>query len=271
MFDALAEKPRFHQASGLQAMTKVALRVLPITTAVWGGGHNACVINLAAALSSLGLRIVVIDAGRSMVAPAIGLKAKFDLLHLLLGERTFQETMLQGESFAVLPATKGLEEFIQSGSSPDDLFGAFTRLSTPFDMVLLLTAPNAIVSLVDPADEVLFVLNEDAESIKSTYASLKRMSEESGFQRFRILFNDVQDASRANDGYARLADTAADFLHAHLSLAGVIPRDPALRRASAALSHVFRDRGAGAARSAFLRVAVDIANWQLPEFSEASE
>ena len=34
MFDALAEKPRFHQASGLQAMTKVALRVLPITTAV---------------------------------------------------------------------------------------------------------------------------------------------------------------------------------------------------------------------------------------------
>ncbi len=260
-----------NQAAGLRAMAKSALRVLPLTSASWGAGHTACVVNLAAALASLGLRIVVIDAGRSMIAPALGLKAKFDLLHLLTGERTFQETMLQGEPFAVLPASKGIDEFIQSGSAASDLFGAFTRLSSPFDMVLLTTAPTAIASLVEPTNEVLFLLNDDSESIKSTYASMKKMSEESGFHRFRILLNDVQDATRANDGYARLADTASHFLSAHLSLAGVIPRDPALRRASAALSHVFRDGGAGAARSAFLRIAVDVANWQLPEYDAASE
>ncbi len=271
MLDSALSNGVFDQAAGLRAMPKTALRVLPVTSASWGSAHTASATNLAAALSSLGLRVVVIDAGRSMVAPSLGLKARYDLLHLLTGERTFHETLLRGESFAVLPAGKGIEEFIQSGSSPADLFGAFTRLKTPFDIVLLAATPAAIASLVAPTDEVLFVLNDDAESIKSTYASLKRMSEESGFQRFRILLNDVQDSTRANDGYARLADTASQFLHAHLSLAGVVPRDPAIRRASAALTTVFRDGGAGTARSAFLRIAVDIANWQLPEFSAASE
>jgi flagellar biosynthesis protein FlhG len=245
--------------------------VLAVTSAARGVGYTACVVNLAAALASLGIRVVVIDAGRAMVAPALGLRAKYDLLHLLNGDKTFAETIVQADTFSVLPATKGIDQFVKSASSSDDLFSAFTRLSTPFDLVLLATSPAATAQLLSQNSEVLFVLNDDAEAIKSTYSHLKKMTEESGFQRFRILFNDVQDASSANDGYARLADTAEHFFNAHLSLAGVVPRDLALRRAGAAMAHVFRTGGAGAARSAFLRAAVDVANWRLPEFSDSSE
>jgi len=258
------------QAAGLLTIGRKLIRVLPVTFAARGAGHTSCVVNLAAALSSIGLRVVVIDAGRTMVAPALGLKAKYELLHLLSGERTFPETVLKAPEFLVLPATKGLDEFIQSGSPADDLFGAFGRLSTPVDLVLVATSPTAIAKLLGRSSDVLFVQNDDPESIKATYTSLKKLSEDHGCHRFRILINNVEQDAKAHDGYARLADTAARYFHAHLALAGVVPKDPMIKRATAALGHVFRGE-ANPAKSAFLRIAVDIANWQLAEFSELSD
>lgn len=262
------------QAAGLRALTRQALRVLPVTFAARGAGHTTCVVNLAAALSSVGLRVVVVDAGRAMIAPSLGLKAKYDLLHLLTGERTFAETILTSDTLSILRATRGLDGFVQSASAADDLFGAFATLSTPFDLVVLAAPPTAIAQLLRPLSDVLFVLNDEVDSIKATYACLKKLSEDSGFQQFRILFNDVQNITRANDGYARLADAASRFFNAHLSLAGIVPRDAALRRASAAFSHVFRSEKSGGhsvSKTVFSRVAVDIASWQLLEFSAASD
>ena len=274
MFDSSATLTMGDQAAGLRALARRALRVLPVTFAARGVGHTTCVVNLAAALSSSGQRVVVIDAGRAMIAPSLGLKAKYDLLHLLTGERTFAETILAADTFSVLPAAKGLDEFVQSGSSADDLFGAFTTLTSPFDLVVLAAPPSTVSQLLGPSSDVLFVLNDDADSIKSTYACMKKLSEESGFQQFRILLNDVQDIARANDGYARLADAGSRFFNAHLSLAGVVPRDAALRRAGAAFGHVFRQGSmshSSSARAAFSRAAVDVSSWQLHEFVAASD
>jgi MinD-like ATPase involved in chromosome partitioning or flagellar assembly len=274
VFESSATSLMNDQAAGLRALTRRSLRVLPVTFAARGVGHTTCVVNLAAALSASGVRVVVVDAGRAMIAPSLGLKAKYDLLHLLTGERTFAETILPADAFSVLPAAKGLDEFVQSGSSADDLFGAFTTLTSPFDLVVLAAPPAAVSQLLGPSSDVLFVLNDEADSIKSTYACLKKLSEESGFQQFRIMFNDVQNVARANDGYARLADAASRFFNAHLSLASIVPRDAALRRAGTALSHVFRPGSfsrSSIAKTAFSRVAVDIASWQLHEFFAASD
>jgi flagellar biosynthesis protein FlhG len=272
VFDTVAEASLHDQAAGLRALTRKAIRVLPVTFAARGVGHTTCVVNLAAALSATGLRVVVIDAGRAMIAPSLGLKARYDLLHLLTGERTFAETIQLADTFSVLPAAKGLDEFIQSGSSADDLFGAFATLPTPFDLVVLAAPPDTVSQLLGPSSDVLFVLNDELDSIKATYAFLKKLSELNGFQKFQILFNDVQDPKRANDGYARLADAAKQFFNAHLSLAGVVPRDAALRRAGSLLGHVFESgstSGNSTAKVAFSRAVVDIASWQLHEFSAA--
>jgi len=258
------------QAAGLRIFGRKTIRVLPVTFGARGTGHTTCVINLAAALASLGIRVVVIDAGRTMIAPALGLRAKYELLHLLNGERTFPETILRAPEFLVLPATKGLDDFIQSGSPADDLFAAFGRLSTPVDLVMLAAPPTAIAQLLGPASDVLFVQNDNPESITATYSSMKKMSEDSGCHRFRTLINNVEQECQAHDGYARLADTAARYFQAHLALAGVVTKDPMVKRAVAAQGHLFRGE-ASPARAAFLRVAVDIANWQLAEFSKFSD
>jgi MinD-like ATPase involved in chromosome partitioning or flagellar assembly len=274
VFDTAAEALMNDQAAGLRALTRKAVRLLPVTSAARGVGHTTCVVNLAAAFSASGLRVVVIDAGRAMVAPSLGLKAKYDLFHVLTGERTFSETIQSADTFSVLPAAKGLDEFVSSGSSAGDLFGAFTSLFSLFDMVILAAPPAAVSQLLGPAGDVLIVLNDEADSIKATYGFLKKLSEESGFQQFQILFNDVQDVTQANDGYARLADAAKRFFNAHLSLAGIVPRDAALRRAGLLRSHVFRrgsPSGNSTAKVAFSRAVVDVASWQLHEFSAAQE
>lgn len=259
---------RTNQAEGLRQLTPTPMRVLPVIHAARGIGYTTCVANTAAALAATGAQVVVIDAGRAYVAAALGLRAKFELLHLLTGEKTFAETVLSIPEFLVLPAAKGLDEFLHSGSSVDDLFGAFTQLSSPVDVLVVAATPSSIAALVPSQAEVLVVLSDESESVKATYGALKRMAQDSGFHRFRILLNNVGSERKAHDVYARLADTAHKFLNAELSLAEIVPRDAAVKRAGASSSHLFKGKS-GPAQSAFSRMALDISNWQLAEFARS--
>jgi flagellar biosynthesis protein FlhG len=257
---------RPNQADGLSQLTPAPMRVLPITHATRGVGYTMCVANTAAGIARTGSKVVVLDAGRAFVAAALGLRAKFELLHLLTGEKTFSETVLSAADFSVLPAAKGLDEFIQSGSSVDDLYGAFTQLSSPVDLLLLAVGAHSLSALVPPSSEVLIVSSDESESVKATYGLLKRLAQDSGFHRFRILLNNVESERNAHDVYARLADTAHKFLNAELSLADIVPRDVSVKRACASSSHLFKAE-VGPAQAAFSRVALDIPNWQLAEFA----
>lgn len=262
---------RADQAAGLrQLMPKAALRVLPLVTGMRGVGHTTTTVNLAAALAKSGQRIVVLDAGRALIASALNLKARYELLHLLTGERKIADTLLAADLFDVLPATKGIEEFIASGGAVDDLFSAFTTLDQPYG-VAIMAIPGAAAAALTPLDaEIVFVTNDTNESIKSTYAELKKLSAEYGRQRFRIIFNDTEDRHRAQDAYARLADTAQKFLHAELALGGIVPRDPAIRRSTSAYTHVFAIEPSPA-QQIYTSIAADMAGWHLAEFADNAQ
>jgi flagellar biosynthesis protein FlhG len=263
---------RVDQASGLRNIHRSAggrarneLRVLPIVTGMRGVGHTVTTINLAAALGNAAQRVVVLDAGRALIAAALKLKARYELLHLLTGEKSIGETMLHADLFDVLPAIKGVDEFLSSGMAAEDLFSGFTALANPYNVAILAVSGNAAAALTPADTEITFVTNDSADSMKSTYAELKRLATDFGRHRFRIIFNDIIDERAAQDSYARLADTAQRFFHAELALGGVVPRDVSVRRATASCAHVFAAEPSPA-RHTYTRIAAEINDWQLAGF-----
>ncbi len=259
------------QAAGLRRMMSCStMRVLPMVSGMRGVGHTSTTVNLVAALADSGHHIVVLDAGRALIAAALNLKARYELLHLLTGEKTIAETILFADSFDVLPATKGIEEIMHSAGAIDELFSMLTHSDQPYDLAIM-AVPGAVAAILTPPDtEIAMVTSDDVHAIKSTYADMKKLASEYGRKRFRIIFNDVVNNRLAQDAYARLADTSQKFLHVELSLGGIVPRDPAVRRATAAYTHVF-NLEPSKARQVFTSIAADVESWHLAEFADAAQ
>jgi flagellar biosynthesis protein FlhG len=259
------------QAAGLRALASHSsagdfLRVVPLVRGMRGVGHTSTTVNLAAALGTGGQRVVVLDAGRALVAAALNLKARYELLHLMRGEKSIDETLLRSALFDVLPASKGIKEFLASGMLAADLFSGFAALAVPYNMSILAVS-SAVAAALTPSDcEIVFVTNDTTDSLKSTYTELKHLVTDYGHHRFRIIFNDIVDPYAAQDSYARLADTAQKYFQAELALGGMVPRDLSVRRATAAITHIFTTEPTEAHR-AYVRIAANMDDWKLASFS----
>jgi len=216
------------QASGLRRMLgRPAIRVLPLVSSMDGAAQAALGLRLAAALSRLGNRVVVLDASRGEVAAALGMAQRSDLIQLLEGEKEFAEVALAGpEGLRVVPAAEGIAALAQAGNAGfDDLFGAFASLRDPADLVLLNCAPGdarAACCAARNGRELVLALHTDAESVTGAYALIKSALRHHGQHAFRLLFNAASNAE-AGPLLARMRAAALRFLEVELRSGGAIP------------------------------------------------
>src|SRR5210317_1646801 len=98
-----------NQAQGLARLsTQSRMNVIAVTSGKGGVGKTNVAVNLAVSLASQGRQVVLFDAdlGLANVDIALGLKPKFDIRHVISGERTLEEILLEGpEGIRIVPAT----------------------------------------------------------------------------------------------------------------------------------------------------------------------
>lgn len=252
------------QALGLrQAFGRPGLTVLPVCAPGRDASSQAWIVNLAAALAERGRRTVILDAGPGLVSPALGLKARRELRHLLAGECTFDETVLEaGGGLAVLPAPRGLEMFLASGEAPATLFGAFLALPEP-PAILLANGPVELVApLVEAGEEIVFVASPARESVTGVYAAIKRLEQSLPGRVSRIALTGVADADSGDALARRLADATSRFLGHNPAFAPAVPDDVALHEAARAGRTVLAARPDGPAAEAFRRLADGFDGWR---------
>jgi hypothetical protein len=132
-------------------------RLLPVV--VPEGAHDgraSWLAKLAQAFARQGERTLLVDAARLQIATALGLRARFDLAHVLQGDCVLDAALLDaGSNLAVLPAARALAQ----------THGArlLRQLSVlchgRFDLVLLLLPASACTHLPD-TDVLVPVLPE---------------------------------------------------------------------------------------------------------------
>ena len=86
-------------------------RVISIANQKGGVGKTSLTVNLAVALAGRGKNVLVCDAdlGLANVDITLGLKPQYDLQHVLSGERTLDEIVIEGpEGVGVIPAASGI-------------------------------------------------------------------------------------------------------------------------------------------------------------------
>jgi flagellar biosynthesis protein FlhG len=248
------------------------VRVIAVTSGKGGVGKTNVSVNLAASLSLAGQRVMLMDAdlGLANVDVLLGLEPHFDLQHVISGEKSLDEIIVQGPlGIHVVPASSGVEKMAELTSVEHaSLIAAFSELKQPIDILIVDTAAgiaDGVVSFAKACQEVIVVVCDEPTSLTDAYALIKVLSMRHGIKQFQILANMVKDERQGLNLYEKLLNTTDRFLEVGLKYLGAVPFDEQLRQSVRAQKPVVEAYPRSPASKALVRISEKINRWPLPD------
>ena len=248
------------------------VRVIAVTSGKGGVGKTNISVNLAASLSLAGQRVMLMDAdlGLANVDVLLGLEPHFDLQHVISGEKSLDEIIVEGPlGIHVVPASSGVERMAELTSVEHaSLISAFSELEQPIDVLIVDTAAgiaDGVVSFAKACQEVIVVVCDEPTSLTDAYALIKVLSMRHGIKQFQILANMVKDESQGLHLYEKLLNTTDRFLEVGLKYLGAVPFDEQLRQSVRAQKPVVEAYPRSPAAKALVRIGEKINRWPLPD------
>lgn len=261
------------QAAGLRMMTNPKpVLVIAVSSGKGGVGKTNISINLAISMVKAGQNVMLMDAdlGLANVDLMLGLKPAYNLSHVINGERTLEEIIIEGPGgLKIVPASSGVK--LMSELNPMEnagLIRAFSELSINLDTLIVDTAAgisDSVVSFSRASHEVIIVVCDEPASLTDAYALMKVLNKDHGVQRFRILSNMTHSAQEGQELFAKLLRVTDRFLDATLSHMGSIPYDEYLRKAIQKQRPVVEAYPRSRSAMAFKNLAQKADKWPRPE------
>jgi flagellar biosynthesis protein FlhG len=260
------------QAAGLRRMAKPRpVRVIAVTGGKGGVGKTNVSINLATALAAEGRHVLLLDAdlGLANVDVLLGLHPKFNLAHVINGQRRLEEILVEAPGgVKIVPAASGIKDMTNlTPAEHAGLIRAFSELSEEVDVLLIDTAAgisDSVTSFARAAQEVLVVVCDEPASITDAYALIKVLNRDYGVYRFRVLANMAHSVQEGRDVFAKLVKAADRFLDVTLDYVGAVPYDEQLRKAVQKQKAVVECFPRSKAAAAFKNLAQKADNWPVP-------
>ena len=202
-----------------------------------GVGKTNVSINLAVALADMGKRVMILDAdlGLANIDIALGLHPEYDLSHVLRGERSLSEVVLEGPAgIRVVPASSGVQKMAElSTAEHAGLINAFSEISNDIDVLVVDTAAgisDTVISFSRAAQELVVVVCDEPASITDAYALMKVLSLQYGITRFNLLVNQAGSDKEAREIFNHLQLVTHQFLDISIHLKGHIFKDENIAR-----------------------------------------
>ncbi|HXZ58795.1 MAG TPA: MinD/ParA family protein [Steroidobacteraceae bacterium] len=247
------------------------VQVIAITGGKGGVGKTSVAVNLATALAARNRRVVLLDGdlGLANADVFLGLSPRYTLAHVLAGERTLDEILVQApQGFQLIPAAAGAADLAQLGAAEHlGLVRAFSSLASRLDVLIVDTAAglsHSVLQFSQAAQHVMVVICDEPASITDAYALIKILSRHHGVGSFRVLANQIRLAGGGRELYQRFARVAARFLDVTLEYAGEIPDDDCLRRSVRGQRPVIDEYPGSPAARAFKKLAAHADTWPVP-------
>ena len=213
-------------------------RVIAIASGKGGVGKSSITVNLAVALAAGGKSVLVLDAdlGLANIDVLLGLRPKYDLYHVITGQRTLEEIIINGpHGVGIVPATSGVSRMTELACTEHaGLIHAFDALNRAVDVLLIDTAAgiaDSVMVFCKAAQEVVVVVCDEPASLTDAYALIKVLNQDHKVKRFQVLCNMVQNSQQGRQLYAKLARVADSYLDVSLGYLGCIPQDEKLKQA----------------------------------------
>lgn len=191
------------------------------------GPVTVCV---ARALAQLGQRVLLIDQTRGEVAELLKLKTRYELYHVLLGDKALRDILLPTTiaGLHVLPAARGCKLLAEGNSAWTNELSELL-LPERFDTIVINEADfSDTVSAPAKEGKLLLVVAPHSGAITQSYAEMKRVCYHYGSQLFHVLINGA-DETKARTIFANMESVARHTLGIKLNYCGALPKPPLSR------------------------------------------
>ncbi|NSW82428.1 MAG: MinD/ParA family protein [Syntrophothermus sp.] len=210
-------------------------RVVVVTSGKGGVGKTNLALNLALALAESGLRIVLLDAdmGLANVDIILGLAPKYNLYHVIRGEKGIKEIILHGPcGLEIIPGGSGIQEL---ANLPEEALQAVIRdlgrLDGEYDLMIIDTGAgisNSVLSYVTAADDIVVVTTPEPTSLTDAYGIIKAASNRRARGAVYIVVNRVETETEGILVAQKLISVGERFLGVEMKLLGCLVEDRAV-------------------------------------------
>jgi flagellar biosynthesis protein FlhG len=219
-------------------------RRIAVISGKGGVGKTVITANLAAALSSIGRRILVVDAdlGLANIDILLGVDPQFTIQDALRGTHSLDEILLHTtKGFDLLPAGSGMPEGAAFTTTlAEKMASILNSLEHRYDAILLDAGAgvgDVVLFFAGLAHEILLVATPEPTSLMDAYATIKIVSQLHDRNEFLLVVNQANPDCSNQIGIAvanHLQNVISKFLGSkdqnpvRVELIGVIPQDPAI-------------------------------------------
>ncbi|MBI5709972.1 MAG: MinD/ParA family protein [Candidatus Eisenbacteria bacterium] len=213
-------------------------RTVVVASGKGGVGKSNLCANLAVALGEAGARVLLLDGDLSQASLdlLLGLHPRYDLQHVLSGEKTLEEIVVTGpRGVKLIPAASGVPELADLDDYRREcLLRGLGALDGEADIVLMDTASGVsrqVTSFCLAADDVLVMTTPEMPAFSDAYGLIKLLQGQGLRKAPHLLVSQAASPEEAEETAHRIRLVARRFLRLEIEAWGHVPEDAAVPRA----------------------------------------
>ncbi len=214
-------------------LTPEPVRVMAMSSGKGGVGKSNMVVNLALAFDKMRKRVLILDAdlGLANVDVLLGLTPRYNISHVLSGEKKMKEVLVNGPgNIRIMPASSGVQDLTRLTEDQKLLLlEMLDDLESEIDILLIDTGAgisDTVLYFNLAAQEKIVVITPEPTSLTDAYALIKVLYTRYGERHFKVLANQVKDEKMGKSIFSKISAVADHFLDGlSLDYIGCVPYD----------------------------------------------
>ena len=167
------------------------------------------------------------DLGLGNLDVLLGLAPKYNLSHVIMGEKTIDEILVEGPGkMSILPASSGIQELTHLNKDQKiQILTQLDRLVDRVDCLFIDTAAGISSNVMDfnaTAQEVVVVVSPEPTSITDAYALMKVLSLRYSGKACKLIVNMVRQPEEGREVFRQLQLVTDRFLDITIEYLGYV-------------------------------------------------
>lgn len=227
---------------------KKKCKVICITSGKGGVGKTSFTINFAIALSQMGQKVGILDAdfGFSNVDIMLGASSKYNMSHVLSGEKQLDEVLEQCfPNVWHISGGAGLADLVRVDKEKlNSAMKQLEKLEERMDYILIDTGAGIndnVLKMIDASDITILVMTSEPTSIIDSYVVIKTAAELENHPKIMAMINRAESEKTAKDTYNNFSKVVEKHLNQDINMMGYLPADSKMSSSISSLTpHIMK-------------------------------
>ena len=218
--------------------SKASTQIIGIASGKGGVGKTTVSVNLAVMLASMGKKVMLFDAdlGLANAQLALGCRTPFNFSHVLSGEKTVKEIIIEGPmGVKLVPGASGIQHMASLNQvETAGIIQAFSDIEEELDYFIVDLAAglsDTVMTFLRACQHRFIVLKNEPSSIADAYGTVKVMIQDYQLDNIALIPNGVFSQDEGERLYGSINSVIQNFLGNRVDYLHSITQDEMVLRA----------------------------------------